>query len=377
MKKLLLFVSTLFCISAYSQTLPPDSFIVDGVYRNYTLHIPTGYSASQQYPLVLNLHGYTSSASEQMAYTQMNNVADTAKFLVVYPNGISKQWNSFGAGANDVKFLDSLIERIKASYTIDSKAIFSCGMSNGGFMSYTLACQLSHKIAAIASVTGTLSTSTQANCAISHKVPVLDIHGTQDPIVDYTLGVTGSVNVEATIAFWRDTNDCAQAPDTTNIPDISQTDNSTVQLIRYPNCAAGSEVCFYKITGGGHTWPGAPFDISTNIYGYTNHDITASIVIWEFFKRHKMGAVSTGIDDTKTELQTIVFPNPFDNQLAINRTDGKSFEASIFDIMGKQIFGAQSTTSLLHVDTHSWSSGLYVLKLKSETGSSAHTLCKP
>jgi polyhydroxybutyrate depolymerase len=148
MKSLLTTLLFLFTGTIFGQNIV-DSFLVDGVYRNYILHIPTGYSSATQHPLVLNLHGYTSNASQEQLYTQMDVTADANNFLVVYPNGISNYWNSFGAGANDVKFLDSLIERIKQSYNIDTKCIYSCGMSNGGFMSYTLACQLSHKIAAL------------------------------------------------------------------------------------------------------------------------------------------------------------------------------------------------------------------------------------
>ena len=118
--KPLLFARLFFAsISIFGQNIV-DSFLVDGVYRNYILHIPSGYSAATQHPLVLNLHGYTSNAAQERAYTQMDVTADANNFLVVYPNGISNYWNSFGAGADDVKFLDSLIERIKRSYTIDT-----------------------------------------------------------------------------------------------------------------------------------------------------------------------------------------------------------------------------------------------------------------
>lgn len=351
MKSLLTTLLFLFTGTIFGQNIV-DSFLVDGVYRNYILHIPTGYSSATQHPLVLNLHGYTSNASQEQLYTQMDVTADANSFLVVYPNGISNYWNSFGAGADDVKFLDSLIERIKHSYTIDTTSIYSCGMSNGGYMSYTLACQLSHKIAAIASVTGTISDSTLAHCALTHKIPVLDIHGTADPTVNYVTGAPSSIGVEATLSFWLDTNNCVLTSDTTNIPNTNLTDGCTAQLIRYQTCEQNAEVYFYKIAGGGHTWPGGSVTV-----GVTNRDFNASTEIWNFFKRHKLNT-SVGINDSKTEIVN-AYPNPFDDVITLQLTSPQ--DVLLYNAQGKVVFEAKQQKQTLSINTSELSSGVYFL----------------
>jgi polyhydroxybutyrate depolymerase len=357
MKKTLLFSLLLaFSFFAKAQNFT-DSFLVDGTYRNFILHVPAGFNASVNHPLVLNLHGYTSNASQQQLYTKMDAVSDTFQFLVVYPNGIGNYWNSFGSGVDDVKFLRNLVDTISVRYKVNAKRVYSCGMSNGGFMTYTLACQMGDKLAAVASVTGTMSNNTLANCPLAHKMPVLHIHGTLDPTVNYANGITGSIGVEQTVAFWRDTNDCTQAPDTISIPNISSADGCTAQLIRYKNCDAGSEVYFYKITNGGHTWPNGLIDISG---GFTNRDFDASNAIWEFFNRHTLDGTQVGIANLDLQVTTQLYPNPFSNEIKIAAED-KIESVEVFDVLGNKLLQENNHPSLLN--TTSLSNGIYLVKI--------------
>lgn len=339
------------------------TIFVDNIERTYIVHLPTSYTASQQYPLVFNLHGYSSNATQQMLYTKMNTTADENDFIVVYPEGIENYWNSFNYGENDVKFIDSLLEKLSREYSIDRASVYSCGMSNGGFMSYTLACHLSRKIAAIASVTGTLSNWDVQHCAIEHRMPVLQIHGTTDPVVNYETGSvdagTGNftgIGIEACLQFWRDTNNCTLASDTTDLPDINTDDNSTVQLIRYRDCADNSEVYFYKIHNGGHTWPSGLIDIGN---GNTNKDFVASTEIWNFFKRHKLN-MQTGVRTTILPENLIkISPNPFIEKLNI-RTDESIESIRIFNMIGAQVYDGKAK----EINTDSWQSGVYWVVIK-------------
>ena len=143
------------------------SFDFDGNTRSYILFVPKNYPGDSSFPLVIYLHCYGWNAERGMNYTNLNQVADTANFVVAYPNAIPN-WNS-GVGDNrdwptpdvdDVGFINALIDTLINNYSIDSDRIYACGYSNGGFMSYKLACRLSHRIAAIASVCGEISTGT-------------------------------------------------------------------------------------------------------------------------------------------------------------------------------------------------------------------------
>jgi polyhydroxybutyrate depolymerase len=225
-------------------------------------------------------------------------------------------------------------------------------MSNGGFMSYTLACQLSHKIAAVASVTGVLSNNTLANCALAHKVPVLQIHGTADPTVNYSTGVANAVGVEATLAFWLDTNNCVLISDTTDIPNTNLTDGCTAQLISYQTCEQNAEVYFYKIAGGEHTWPGGAVTI-----GVTNRDFDASTEIWNFFKRHKL-PTTVGIEEDKPETLS-VYPNPFDNVITLHLTSPQ--DVLLYNALGEVVFEAKQLNQAVSINTANVSPGLYFL----------------
>lgn len=139
-----------------------DTLTFDGLERSFLVFVPAGYDGLEPIPLVLNLHGAGSTAAEQVIYSQLNLVSDTAGFLVVIPDAIDNFWNSGFSfippgSPDDVSFLLGLLDSMSTRYNIDPNRIYSTGMSNGGFMSYRLACEASDRIAAIASVTGSMA----------------------------------------------------------------------------------------------------------------------------------------------------------------------------------------------------------------------------
>ncbi len=240
----LFFLSALsFLTSALIAQTTTGTLLHDGLQRNYRLHLPTGYSADQEYPLVFNLHGFTSDALQQEFYSGMNAVADTAGFIVCYPNGVNNAWNvgwSFGSTADDVGFIENLIQELAENYGIDTTRVYSCGMSNGGFMSYRLACELNDRIAAIASVTGGMFSGYLPQCEPGRPVPILEIHGTADDVVPYDGTPNVNAPVETTVNFWADNNGCAAMPDGIPLPNTAPNDGSTAERFDYPGCAAGS-----------------------------------------------------------------------------------------------------------------------------------------
>lgn len=375
MKKLFTFFLVFSTLYSIAQNIS-SSIFVDNLQRTYIVHLPTTYTATKQYPLVFNLHGYTSDATQQMLYTQMNTTADANDFIVVYPNGVSNYWNAFNYGVNDIKFIDSLIEKLSRDYSIDRTSVYSCGMSNGGFMSYAVACNLSSKIAAVASVTGSLSSWSEQHCLLAHKMPVMQIHGTADPIVNYQTGtisagqggLTGA-GIEACLQFWKDTNNCLLISDTILVPDINTSDSSTAQLIRFRNCDDNSEVYFYKILNGGHTWPSGLIDIGN---GNTNKDFSASNEIWNFFKRHKLNT-QTGVRSIVDASRAIeISPNPFVDELNIH-TDETVISILIFNALGEKVFEGTDTL----INTGEWASGIYFTSVKTSQSLLQKKILKP
>jgi len=294
MKKLLTLLIYLPLLTLGQQTIN-SSIIHGGLQRDYTLYIPASYSAGTEVPLVFNFHGYTSNAFQQMLYGDFRTIADTEGFIIVHPEGTLdnsgiSHWNVGWGGStvDDIGFTEALMDSVSAIYSIDNSRIYSTGMSNGGFMSYQLACELSDRIAAIASVTGSMNIGWFNSCNPNHPMPVMEIHGTLDPTVSYNAS-SFTESIPDIMNYWANFNNCNSTSITTNVPDINTADGCTAEHQIWEDGSNGSIVEHYKIINGGHTWPGAIFPNGT-----TNQDINASAKIWEFFNKYDInGLIST------------------------------------------------------------------------------------
>lgn len=353
-----------FVVNCFSQQTITDSIIHGGLNRTYILYVPASYNASNANPLVINFHGYTSNSTEQMYYGDFRAIADTANFILVHPMGTldaSNQpyWNSgWGGAVDDIGFTNALIDSLSAQYNINQDRVYSTGMSNGGFMSYTLACSLSNRIAAIASVTGTMNTNQSLSCSPQHPVPVMEIHGTADATVPYN-GSAGMSSVANTLNYWVGFNQTNSSPVFTNVPNISTTDGCTAEHYVYENGTNGVEVEHYKIINGGHTWPGAPV-----VVGTTNYDFNASKKIWQFFAQYDINGKITPTAITEKSLSNVaIYPNPVSNHLNIENV-GIIEGITILDLTGKVLMN--KTINTKRIDVSNLSIGIYFLKIKTK-----------
>jgi polyhydroxybutyrate depolymerase len=239
-----------------------------------------------------------------MWYGDFRTIADTANFIIVHPMGTTDNtgvthWNVGWGGStvDDIGFTEALIDDLIATYNIDNNRIYSTGMSNGGYMSYHLACNLSNRIAAVASVTGSMNMSWFNSCNPNYQMPVMEIHGTADPTVLYT-------TIPDILDFWANFNNCNNTPIVTNMPDINIMDGCTAEHQIWENGDNGATVEHFKIIGGTHTWPGTLFSSSG-----TNYDISASAEIWRFFSQFDINGListSTSINDKTINDKRIV-----------------------------------------------------------------------
>jgi len=372
MKKLLLsiiLVSTLFSIK--SQTTIIDSIFVGGVYRNYRLYVPAIYTGATARPLILNLHGYTSSANAQQLYSNFMPIADTANFLMVFPNGTKDGSNQpfWNAGissvlVNDIAFLSALIDSLDLTYNINLNRVYSTGMSNGGFMSHTLACELSNRITTIASVTGSIfTTQFGTNCNPTRPVPVMQIHGTNDPTVPYA-GSSTMMPIDSVVKYWVTKNNCNPVATFSNVPNTSVTDGCTAEHYRYLNGTSASSVELYKIIGGTHTWPGFPFGgVGTNL------DINASKEIWRFFNKYSLSTLTTVNESEQLKNILKVYPNPANSVLNFNLENESSVSIIISDVLGKVVLSQTTQTNSISVENLTPS--IYFLTVKTESGAEA------
>lgn len=339
-----------------AQPVVSGSFTHGGVTREYQLYVPAIYNPATPVPVVFNFHGLGSNMQQQEFYGDFRPIADTANFIIVHPNGTldgsgTRFWNNFGSSqVNDLGFIEALLDTIIAHYNIDQERVYSTGMSNGGYMSYDLACFRSSRFTAIASVTGSMASPRLATCACSHPMPVMQIHGTADPTVSYT-GGGGSVGIEAMVNHWVQFNNCNPTPTITAVPDIDPNDGCTATHYVYSGGTSGSTVEFFKITGGGHTWPGAAFNT-----GVTNKDIKASVEIWRFFSQYRLSELATGIEAHEAP-QFSLSPNPSSDVFHLQFDGSAERTITVVNAIGQEILTIRSSAAQLDLPVHA--PGLY------------------
>lgn len=281
------------CVSRAMANPDESGQLAYGGLTRTTVHAPAGVTHPQA--LVVNLHGGGSTGRAQATLTHYDAVADANGFVVVYPDGIDKNWaDGRGAsepdrrGVDDVGFLTALAAKLVNDFGIPRGHVFATGISNGAFMTNRLACERADAFAAIAPVSGTLGTN--ITCAPSRPVAVFETHGTADPIVPFDGGtMTGRggrstiMSAPAMVDRWRDINSCQGDP----LEDTLQgSDGMTVDRFVSPSCAAGSSVVFMRVDGGGHTWPGGPQYLPKVIIGPTTTAFDQSQSSWDFFAAH-------------------------------------------------------------------------------------------
>lgn len=339
-----------FLTFGFTQTTISDSFEFDGIDREYRIYIPDVYDASEPTPLIFNLHGYGSSNVEQEFYGDFRAIADTANFIIVHPQGLlddfgSTHWNTFGTSdADDVGFLAALLDTVSSQYNIDDARVYSTGMSNGGFMSYKLACALSSRITAIASVTGSITVAELSDCNTNHPMPVLQIHGTADAVVPYD-GNFAFTGIEDLVDYWVNFNECNPDPVISEITDIDTDDECTATHYVYDGGLLGSTVEFFKINGGEHTWPGAIVDV-----GITNQDFDASIEIWRFFSQYTLSYLKSSVEENIISNDFNAYPNPTNSdEVQLIFADQSIRSIKLFNSLGELVQSIQSTNSTVSI----------------------------
>jgi polyhydroxybutyrate depolymerase len=279
-------------VSAASARDIPGTFRSGGMDRTYMLHVPAGDPVG----LVLSLHGGGGSGISQRALTGFDTVADGHNLLVIYPDGYDKSWAD-GRGAspadrhhiNDVAFLVGLVTKVQHDYGVAPGHVFVTGMSNGGFMSNRLACDRADVFAAVAPVAGTLGVGVA--CNPSQPVSVWEAHGTADPLVPFRGGavrgrggLSHSISADTMVDKWRSADGCQGDPAMEALPDVR--DGTVVHRYESTGCAANTEVVFYKIDRGGHTWPGGKQYLPAAVIGPTTRALDGSEAIAQFFLAH-------------------------------------------------------------------------------------------
>ena len=265
--------------------------LTGGKKRTYLVHVPRNIQTNRPTPLVICLHGFAEWPAHLMELSHWNQVADESGFIVVYPSGsgFPLRWRCGGGFgkpeelSEDVQFISDLVDRLKEEHNIDEFRIYANGLSNGGGMCFLLACKLSERIAAIGGVSGAYMLP-WTQYQPKRPVSAIIFHGTADPIVPFHPPSSGRFSMLPDIPRWvqslAEHNGCQTNP-------VPLPESGSVSGVRYPAGSNNAEVVFYRVAGGGHTWPGGKA-MPALIVGKTTPDVDATRLMWKFFTEHPL-----------------------------------------------------------------------------------------
>ncbi|MDC0338006.1 T9SS type A sorting domain-containing protein [Flavobacteriales bacterium] len=369
-KRLLSLLIFITCLSASSaQGYISATIENDGLTREYSIYVPASYDGTTNFPLLFNLHGGGGTDSVWQAASDMRPIADTADFILVYPqarpdpsDGNSFNWIPKVPGTfDDVPFFSSLIDTIASNYQIDQNRIYACGYSLGGDMTFELGCKLNNRIAAIAPVARTMQANPNSFCSPVHPTGVLTILGTDDLTSPYNGIVFGGIeyyiSAAATHSYWATYNLC-------NPVAIMSTVSSSVERYTWSNASGCAYVEELKVIGGGHDWPGS----------FGNMTIDANSEIWQFVSRYDINGIigectlPTAINDMNSSpVHFNVFPNPFDNQITIEADFSSVKEFTIYNLLGEIMMTGQLNSDVNSINLSSLAPNVYILNIENQS----------
>lgn len=362
-----LLIFTTFLSVSNAQDYISETIQFDGLTREYSIYVPASYDGISSFPLLFNFHGGGGDIASQIAIADMSPIADTANFIVVYPqarqdpsDGNSFNWIPKTPGTfDDVPFISSLIDTIASNYQIDQTRIYACGYSLGGDMSFELGCKLSNRIAAIAPVARTMQANPNSFCSPVHPTGVLTILGTDDFISPYNGitfgGVEYYLSAAATHSYWASHNNC-------NLTSTMSTVSSSVERYTWSTASGCAYVEELKVIGGGHDWPGS----------FGNMTIDANIEIWQFVSRYDIngliGCTTTSINENNGQAENYkVFPNPFNQELTIEVKSAQANDFEIYNVIGELVISGKLNFQINTIDLSSLAPNVYIININNQS----------
>lgn len=265
MKRLFGFLLALLLVAPLSA----ETITVDNTSRNYLVYAPE--NLGPQRPLLISCHGMNQDAAYQRDMLKIESIADTAKFVTVFPNGIDRGWDI--GGDRDLKFMEALIDEMVTKYDIDRNRVYISGFSMGGMFTYHAMNRMADKFAAFAPISGyPMGGGTYTS---SRPVPIIHTHGTTDDVVNFG----GVANI---LAGWVKRNGC---PTTAKVKSPYRANHITRHT--WGPGENGVEVVLLELANKGH-W------ISNDVV-FTGEEI------WNFCKRYSLEIKEPSVKLTSPE----------------------------------------------------------------------------
>jgi len=262
-------ITAAFIAVALLASVGKSSAIDSSQNRPYRIVLPDASMSSAGYPVIIYLHGYTSSSLAVERFMGLTSAAKSKGVISIFPEGTIDAWgatfwnatpaccNFFDSKVNDSEYLRNLIDEISAKYLIDKRRIYLAGHSNGGFMANRMACEHSDQIAAIVSVAGAIFSDVK-DCKATQPVSVLQVHGIQDPVITYESGnLNGQPYPSAnqTVKSWAKINGCKVGPikSKKNLGIEKSSKNLETSVLTFSKCKESTSVQLWSMSGVGHT----------------------------------------------------------------------------------------------------------------------------
>ena len=364
MKRVLICLCLFFSLNAIAQL---DSLEWESIQRTYLVHLPAGFDGSEDLPLVIAMHGGFGSANNLQNQSQLSVKSDEENFIVVYPEGVQggvfdiRTWNAgwccghaSATNIDDVGFINTLLDTLIMNYPIDINRIYATGMSNGGFMSYRLACELSDRIAAIAPVAASM---TMLECNPDRAVPVMDFHSYLDFNVPYQGGVGSgpsthySPPIDSILSVWSQFNDCMVVSDTI-------TNNTQFMHVVWSDCDCNYQIEQYVTQDGGHSWPGGQ---ATPLGDPTSNFINATDLMWDFLSKYSLDCIDTSTKLVEEKNDLFIYPNPTNRTINFEINNNlTNLKIAIYNTLGVPIFTTRENRA---VDVSQLLPGTYIAKV--------------
>ena len=286
-----------------------QTLTADDAERWWFRQVPPAHDGATPVPLVLDLHGYSEGAAIHKGTSGMGPFGDAHGFVTITPQGQGAvaRWDT-KLGSKDLAFLGKVLDATEQQLCIDTNRVFVTGLSNGAFMTSAMACQFSARVAAVAPVAGVRNIK---GCTPKRAVPIVAFHGTADGYVDYEGGMgekaldlpapdgsgrtlrdtlsnddltapkDATNSIPNIMAAWAKRNDCASGHTETKVA-------ADVTKLTW-DCAPADATVLYRVTGGGHAWPGSAGSAAlVGIVGPTTMNIDANDIMWKFFVAHPL-----------------------------------------------------------------------------------------
>ncbi|GEM_PF-151285 len=369
-----------------------DSLFHQDTWRTFLVHLPPQYPADRDslFPLILALHGGFGSAANLENQSRLSEKADSTgnPFIVVYPEGVRnpfgiRTWNAGGCcgyardnDIDDVGFISALIDSLLSNYLIDEDRVFVTGMSNGGMMSYRLAAELSHRIAAIAPVASAMVL--EGSWSPTRPVPIIHFHSFLDESVPFLGGEGDGFSnynyppTDSILNVWSDVNGCTDDNDTL----YNEIDEYLFKV--WTSCDNDGDLHLYVTYDGGHSWPGG--EKGTPWADPPSEKICANDLMWTFFQEHPSGGGASILEENgRVPYGYRLFqnyPNPFNPETTISfeLKELSEIDLSIYNVLGRKVRTLASGAMAPGHHTIGWNgknssgivmpSGVYIYRLK-------------